>query len=112
MTKIPTDFTAPMGRFEDWNLTRPVILHMLRQLAEGHYRDSLEGTGQLGGLAAMHGFDIAAIATEQRSDETAAILHQIGWLATVLNPDTDEEQAALSAIIAAADPWMKDTQRG
>lgn len=104
--QTPTDFAAPLGRFEDWNITRPTAVHIMRELARGHYDDSGD---TLGGLPAVAGLNIAVTADEGRSDADmiAGILHHVGWLAAFLAPDapTEEQRAALGAIIDATDAW-------
>lgn len=102
----PIDFTAPLGRFEDWNITRPTAVHILREFARGHYDDAGD---TLGGLSAVAGLNIAVIADEGRpaEDMVSGILHHVGWLAAFLAPDapTEEQRTALRAIIDATDAW-------
>jgi hypothetical protein len=106
MTDRQTDPTASLGTFEDWNITRPTAVHIMRELARGHYDDSGD---TLGGLPAVAGLNIAVIADEgcPDADMIAGILHHVGWLAALLAPDapTEEQRIALRLIIDATDAW-------
>lgn len=60
------NLTAAFGSFEDWNWQRPMVVHVLTELARAHYDDA-DGEGGLGGalgggLKACAGLSIALIA--------------------------------------------------
>lgn len=107
MTDRTIDFTAPVGTFEEWNLTRPVIVHIMRELARGHWEDGGERFG--GFAAATAGLNIAVIADEGRPAEAmvAGILYNVNLLAAVLAADaaTAEQRVALSVISDATTAW-------
>ncbi|TPG41220.1 hypothetical protein EAH79_08965 [Sphingomonas koreensis] len=90
--QTPTDFTAPLGRFEDWNITRPAAIYIMREFARGHLQDEGERFG--GFVAASAGLDIAVIADEGRSpiDTIAGILQKVGQLAAYLQTTAPTEE--------------------
>ena len=98
---------ALMGRYEDWNLTRPKVVHLLHELDRAHIADGGERFG--GHLLASAGLSIAITADEGRSeaDTVGVILHHLHALAARLTDleMTDVQDAAVTAIFNATSDW-------
>lgn len=102
-----SDLTTAFGSFEDWNWPRPMIAHVMEELARVHWDDA--GEVYSGFAAASGGLRLAVIADANVPDAEKAngILHHLGWIATYVTTldVSDGQRAALRAIIDATDAW-------
>jgi len=101
------NLAAAFGRYEDWNWPRPMIPHVMEELARLHWED--EGQDYPGFAAASGGLRLAVAADtiEPVTEKAAHVLHHLGWIAAYMTTlDVDEVQlAALSEIITATEAW-------